>query len=692
MYPENPIDPRAADTSLTLYSPSQAWPDSYALERVVQDFNLAENYRSMNHDWRFRNADELYLAWMNQKFWEGTRIPRSSIGIYLIFEQVESLIPKIISAIFANGPEWFEAEPMPTTTFEQARATRDVMIHHLTGTESRPSASVREVFRKVTKDALIYCNGVAEIGWKIEQVRRKKMFREFIPRRQRLDLASMLAQGSASLPVGEYQSVIRHKTYTDKVDRPFVRHVSIQDFYIDPNCPSQNVADGEYCFVRKYMRVEALRELRGKDEFQIPDDAELRSLSVTKPYAQADWTKSGVEMVRTGFWQPHVDQTTDPGGKRIEVLAYWTNDRLVWVANRKHVLLNIENPYGFKPFFSTTYCDVPDRFYGLSISDVNEGEQRLQQSIINGRMDELSLSIHTPMVKRRGITIPAYQLRVRPGQIIEAENPKDDIVQLPPQHITQQAFMEVQFSEQRAQKYTGITDLAMMGAPSAGGNSAARTATGVNTQVAASSSRVGYFVEPLEDLSAEPLLRGLLDLEKRFLDPQVPLQILGPQGEQFIHDPLDVINADVKFALRASSKMHSKQALLQVFPLVAQTFLNPEFLQMLAQQQQMTVDVEQMAEILGDMTGYWPKRGIFRPMTQEMIQAMQAPPADVKGKLQQQQMRSQTQLQVEQMKQGHEADMQDQDHLAQLAGQLFQSAPQLLQGGESGEQPEQQQS
>src|SRR5512146_718146 len=633
MYPENPIDPRAADTSLTLYSPSQAWPDSYALERVVQDFNLAENYRSMNHDWRFRNADELYLAWMNQKFWEGTRIPRSSIGIYLIFEQVESLIPKIISAIFANGPEWFEAEPMPTTTFEQARATRDVMIHHLTGTESRPSASVREIFRKVTKDALIYCNGVAEIGWKIEQVRRKKMFREFIPRRQRLDLASMLAQGSASLPVGEYQSVIRHKTYTDKVDRPFVRHVSIQDFYIDPNCPSQNVADGEYCFVRKYMRVEALRELRGKDEFQIPDDAELRSLSVTKPYAQADWTKSGVEMVRTGFWQPHVDQTTDPGGKRIEVLAYWTNDRLVWVANRKHVLLNIENPYGFKPFFSTTYCDVPDRFYGLSISDVNEGEQRLQQS-----------------------------------------------------------FMEVQFSEQRAQKYTGITDLAMMGAPSAGGNSAARTATGVNTQVAASSSRVAYFVENFEDTFAEPLLRGLLDLEKRFLDPQVPLQILGPQGEQFIHDPLDVINADVKFALRASSKMHSKQALLQVFPLVAQTFLNPEFLQMLAQQQQMTVDVEQMAEILGDMTGYWPKRGIFRPMTQEMIQAMQAPPADVKGKLQQQQMRSQTQLQVEQMKQGHEADMQDQDHLAQLAGQLFQSAPQLLQGGESGEQPEQQQS
>lgn len=685
MYPESRIEPSQTPGDLTIYAPDQAWPDGYALERVVQDFNLAENYRSMNHDWRFRNADELYLAWMNQKYWEGTRIPRSSLGIYLIFEQVESMLPKVVSAIFSNGPDWFECDPMPTTTLDQARATRDVMLYHLTGTEQNPALSVREVFRRVAKDAFIYCNGVAEIGWKTESIKRRKLFREFVPKRAKLDLSQLFGAGtSVDVPTGQFTSRVRDMDFTDTVDRPFVRHVSIKDFYIDPNCPSPLVQEGQYCFVRKYMTLESIAALRGTYKFNVPDNETLRSLTRQKPYAQGDWTKSGVEMLRTGFWQPHDDQTSDPAGKRMEVLAYWTKDRLIWVADRKVVLLNVANPYGFIPFYSVTYCDVPDRFYGLSISDVNEGEQRLQQSIINGRLDELSISIHTPMVKRRGTTIPAYQLRTRPGQIIEADNPKEDIVQLQPMNITQQAVFEVQASEQRAQKYTGISDLAMLGAPSSSGNSAARTATGVNTQVAAASSRIAYFVENFEDTFAEPLLRGILDLEKRYLNPEVPIEILGQDGQQFIHDPLDVMNADIKFALRASQKMRSRQMLLQTFPMVIQTLLNPEFLSLLAQQQQMTVNVEEVAVMFGDMTGYYPKRGLFMPMTQQMIQAMGAPPPDVAGKIQQQQMRSQTQLQVEQMKQGHQKDMQDQDNLTQLAGQLFQQAPALLTEGEGG--------
>ena len=118
--------------------------------------------------------------------------------------------------------------------------------------------------------------------------------------------------------------------------------------------------------------------------------------------------------------------------------------------------------------------------------------------------------------------------------------------------------------------------------------------------------------------------------------------------------------------------------------MLAQTILNPEFLQMLAQQQQMTVSVEELAEILGDMTGYSPKRGLFIPMSPEMIQAMGQPPPEVQGKIKQQEMRSQTSLQLEQMKQGHDAAMQDHEDTRTLASQLFQQAPQLL-GGNNGE-------
>ena len=76
---------------------AEPWSDSWALDRVKQDFNLAENYRTASHDWRWRNADELYLAWCSQKYWEGTRVPRSSLGIYVALQQIESLLPKLIS-------------------------------------------------------------------------------------------------------------------------------------------------------------------------------------------------------------------------------------------------------------------------------------------------------------------------------------------------------------------------------------------------------------------------------------------------------------------------------------------------------------------------------------------------------------------------------------------------------------------
>jgi hypothetical protein len=97
--------------------------------------------------------------------------------------------------------------------------------------------------------------------------------------------------------------------------------------------------------------------------------------------------------------------------------------------NRDWVFYNKLNRYGKINYWSIHYADVLDRWHALAISDVAEGEQRLQQSITNARIDELALSIHRPMVKRRGVTIPAYQLKVRPGVVIETEVPEGDIKQ-----------------------------------------------------------------------------------------------------------------------------------------------------------------------------------------------------------------------------------------------------------------------
>jgi hypothetical protein len=276
-----------------------------------------------------------------------------------------------------------------------------------------------------------------------------------------------------------FERVLTEKRSLVIENKPVVQHLSIKDFYVDPNCESQLVSDARYCAKRVLMTVDDVSALRGTPQFKIPPNDELIEMSSQKPTTQGDADKAVIEMMRYGWYNPIVDQTVDPGGKRLEVIGYWTKDRYVWILNRKYVCLNIKNPYGFIPFYHASYTDVPDRFYGMSICDVTEGEQRLQSSTLNARIDEMALNIHRPVIKRRGISTPAYQLRQRPGQMIEADNPKEDYVFPDPPQVMQQAYIEVQASEARVQKTTGGSDLAMLGTASAGGNSASRTATGV---------------------------------------------------------------------------------------------------------------------------------------------------------------------------------------------------------------------
>ena len=51
-----------------ILEPIDPWSDAMAGKIAVQDFNSAEAYRTQNHDWRFRTADELFLGWVQQKY------------------------------------------------------------------------------------------------------------------------------------------------------------------------------------------------------------------------------------------------------------------------------------------------------------------------------------------------------------------------------------------------------------------------------------------------------------------------------------------------------------------------------------------------------------------------------------------------------------------------------------------------
>ena len=649
------LTPLTGEQEAKVYDPAQPWSDDFAAKVTVQDFDRAEQYRTQNCDWRWRNANELYLAWVQQKYWEGTRMPRASVPVFVAFEQVESMLPKMLSAVFSDNP-WFQADPVGATTPQQAAQWQSLLLDQL------DRARVREIFRRSIKSGLIYGNGIMKMSWKLAECDYLRWVPQMRPK---------ITMGDNGMPqLGGYERILSKTTATELENRPELHYVSLSDFYIDPNCQSPQPRDSRYRIWRKLVTVEDLAALRDQKEFKIPGDATLLEWARYKHNAQADMTKSTEELFRLGAWYPGNDQTVDPGGQRVEILEYETDERIVWVANRQKAILNIPNSYGFCSFYGTFYADVLDRFYAMGVCDVVEGEQRLQTALLNGRLDELALALHRPMVKKLGVKVPTYALRARPGQIWEAENPKDDFQFMPIPDITANAYIEANASQMRVQKNTGQADLYATGVPSAGGNSASRTATGVGAQVQASGSRIQYLVENLEDTFIEPMLNDLVKLNQMF--PPIG----APAAET-------LALSKVQLSMRASAKMQARMGLLQTFPLILQTLGNPALIQELAVHGE-TPNWSELMRVLTEMTGYKNRAELVRKLTPEEQQArqqQQETPEMVKMAMQKERIagqasiqdkRLQIESQLEREKMASTDQTEDNYLLAELAKTLIQ--------------------
>lgn len=623
-------------------APTDVWDDTYAAKIAKGDFQKAEAYRSINHDSRFRISDQLYLAWTNKKTWEGTKIPRSSIGIFLALEQIEALLPNVVLSLFPDNNRLpFDVEPEPGSTVEQANAVRDLISWQLQDLgEPGRFLTLREVARLAYKQSYIYGNGLVEFGVLDRYITRNHFTRQNIPVRQMIPHPQ--TGEPVAVPTGAMKSIVSRNLQTQHVVKPVLSPTDIRDFYWDPNCSSHNVNDGTFCATRHFMTVNKLREYDGADGFKIPKLPELVRLAEIKTTSQGDTSKQSQESFRGNSWSPAIDYTNDPGLKRVEVIRYWQANRHVWLLGRQWVAYNQPNQFGMLPFLDAFYVDVPGRFAGLSICDLVEGDQKLAEAIIQARIDELNLMIHRPLIVKEGRAFSASQQRLRPGVIWKVEDPQNDIRWMDSKPVTQDAYVEVDALERRVQKKTGITDLAVLGTPSSGGNSANRTATGVSSQEGASGKRIQYHVENAEDQFIVPALNIIHSLNQIFLPPDEMLQVLGPQAQLLTIDPVDVLNASVRFRMNASSKMRIKSALASGgLGLILQTYLNPELIQ-LGFQMGMKPDFAQIQRVVNDTFGLSPT-ALWTSMSQQDQQAFtQRQMAPLQAKLAEQGQRLQS--------------------------------------------------
>jgi len=588
--------------------PFEQLSNDQALKIVRADFDSAANYRNQNHDWRWLIADALYTGWKQPKFWEGTKIPRAVVSVMVAFEQIESILPRVMQGLFPS-PDWFEAVGYGKTTPAAARSVRDTIQAQLG--DSNP----RETVRRVSKSMLYYGNGIMMSGWNYEVRKALQYIPEFRPKTRRM--LNPIDGVYQNMPAPGYHRTIREKVIEEYINQPFLRYVPLRRFYNDPNCPSPIVSEGRFCCLESYMYIDELAALSKCPGYEsMPDLHTLWAMSQQNSMSQADSFMSDQEATRRANWMPWTSYSADPAAQRIRVILYFTKDRILWSLDNKAIVYNKPHPIGRLNFYDAFYADLLDRFYAMAITDVVEPEQRVQEGLLGARLDELSLSLHPTTVRKRGSGTPLYQLRVRPGGVAESDDPKNDIIRQYPDNATQNSHLEAQASQMRVQKATGASDMAVLGVGTSS-NPAAKTATGAGLMGQAAASRIIYLVENICGTAIEPALQDIHDWNQRFLDPNQMIE--AADGEEI--DPILVFGAKVKFQMRAAAKMQSKAALLQLMPMTLQAMLNPQ-LQAQLNMMGMTVDFKEMMQMFMDASGYNKKFDWVRKMTKEEKEAL----------------------------------------------------------------------
>jgi hypothetical protein len=591
--------------------------DEVALKLVLKDLNLAEYYllaKGMTVEWD--KDDRLYLFRMPQVFWEGSSVPRSSLGMPLIMEHIESIMPQVMNALFNDDPP-FECEPMPNTTAEACRASKVILAYQL------DEMGFREETRKFVKEGLQYGTDYAKLTWK-----KKKTTRMVWQRQEPPQAKSAEGMGVVTIPTKKSQK-LKYIPEEIETNGPSIESIHIRYGIPDPSLRGSDIRKAKYFIHRTYPTLVDLEELRDAPDYFLPAKEKLESLFFPPkemPERSLLEGRSTTSVLNTGVSSLDINMeframprwqmpSQDPNLQPLECIEYWTPTKCIVVLNRKLVIKNAENPFGFIPFLSCNYIDVPDSFYGVGVAKLLGGEQRLQQGVINSRLDDLALRLSGTFIRKRGANTPTQQVRLRPGGIIDSDDEKGiQMIQYPPA-ITD-AFEEVAQSDMRAQRRTGANEMVTQGTMPGKGQ-VGRTASGVQTLSAGVGARLGYFVDFIANLYFIPALEAFHLMNSMWLSEEEIDDILtAKMGKEYKGNALDVKNARLKFRMLAGAKMRARQQLSQSLPMMTQFLMSPQIQEALSDQG-LKLDIVEIAQLWFDVMEVPGRQSIITDLSDE---------------------------------------------------------------------------
>ena len=314
---------------------------------------------------------------------------------------------------------------------------------------------------------------------------------------------------------GEYDPLI--KTV------PECNHVSVWNFYPDPEATSMN--DAEYVVERHKMSRTQLRALKSRPYFM--EDAIQYAIDKGPDYIQKHW-----EMTMDD------DQTT-PDSERWEVLEFWgfvDTDMLeqygvkipkelkkldevnanVWVCNGE-VIRMVLNP--FKPtripYYATPYEHNPYSFFGVGIAENMADTQTLMNGFMRMAIDNAALSGNLIIEVDETNLVPGQDLSVYPGKVFRRQGgaPGQAIFGTKFPNVAQENMQLFDKARVLADESTGFPSFAH---GQTGVSGVGRTASGISMLMSAANGSIRTVVKNVDDYLIRPLGRAFFAFNMQF--------------------------------------------------------------------------------------------------------------------------------------------------------------------------------
>lgn len=417
-------------------------------------------------------------------------------------------------------------------------------------------------------------------------------------------------------------------------DHPCMLNLALRDYFRDPTTPGD--VEPRFQGRRYLVTKEELESYEVVDLEAEPDEAGDHPMK--EKFKNLDKIGDGgstgdpTDKEEKDMW--YGSTVSDAAKKQIEVIEYWTNDKVISVANRKVVIQDDVNPFkakaeangvkypkGVMPFnWFRDFVD-PSLFYAKGEIDFIGDQQELLNDITNQNNDAITYTLNQMYTLDPKYAHLLNEIENLPGAVYPVE--KDALMPIMQRPIPPDAFNERQNIKNEIRETTASNEVVK----GVGAEGAKTTATEINAQVAGAGQRINLKVTQIENEYFHRMARIVFEMIKLYVTEPMMVRILGKDGarwEEF--DPAEFkgeyeprVQLDISIENKKQQDAANAKELLAAF--LNDPDVNQQELKKLVLQRSFELDPDEVETLMQP-----PMMGMEGMLPPEMMGGMPPPP------------------------------------------------------------------